>query len=1026
MELSDSEKNDATAQQNHSAARTREQTLNRKIRYACADSINATYWKNVEEPLGRFLARLSEGKAGPKDGWSYLQGSFAKDGRRQGDLESFEGFVFDVDDGQPQEEVKARIVEAEIEAVLHPTASSEKTESSFSADKIHEHYRLSDEQEASPEQVLAFVRGLKDWRPEVSESFKFVAYCEQEYRVSHIPYPRYRVIVPRAEAVRFVDLGKTKKGAKDKHKKGYRAVARWIGITNHDTSCEDQTRAYYGFRGPHLAGVKAWRNEGRFLTQGDVDALIMAAAIKENVNANDIGATAAPKPKDHKKSTKQKREGGEKNWTPATKNLVNFAARYGAFFEVVDWLKHLKRYEDRGPATDGGVSFECPSAGRHSDGGGGTRFFARNASDNGVYGFHIYCGGDTCKKFFARDNDASKQDRLKWLDYICKENGVTDAMTLQEWCKGQPDESALPYGFYLRKGLIWKTIESGDDEENDGGFPVCAAFRIVGRVRDERSGKWSKLFAFNDPDGVTKDVLIADAELHGDGAELFKRLADAGLKIEVGLGPKRAMCSLLSSMDTDVKIRSASKTGFQDNGVFILPVGPAVVPDDADDATKAETFIWANRPPDFTATKGGSYPGWQQAARLALTARSPHIGLGLLLGTIGPMTHCLGLESHGIYWAGPSSLGKSSAQIAQVGVWADPRTGKGLRRCARSTGNALETAFEMFNGTTGALDDLQNGGHQLAQDASYMASNGAGRARLTKDATSKETRHWTGLSYSMSAELVPAQLLREGRREEVAGQYARSPVVSVADAPKMKVRDYDELLALLNTNYAHAGEKIVREFHKQGWHRHPEELKARLNTALNELSAGLHSAQRRSATVFAMALVMGGVMKEAGIIDAECDVQGCVDWGWQRFKASKEFQQLAAGANAMEGLLNWARLSGDVYSIGILPPAGRTVLAFKGACGTLFLPRDSLKAITGLGTTPDAAIAELKTAGRLVKDGDGWTWGRVPGGVEVRHFRITDVFTAGEAEEDSELDPFFAAARELGLSAFKENFYTQH
>ena len=425
---------------------------------------------------------------------------------------------------------------------------------------------------------------------------------------------------------------------------------------------------------------------------------------------------------------------------------------------------------------------------------------------------------------------------------------------------------------------------------------------IVAIARDENSGVWSRVFRFKNGDEVLKEVLIEDAQLHGDASEVIKKFVDEGLPVTVVPSRKTAFIELLAKLNTDNKVRRVSKPGFQKNGVFVPPVGHAIVPPELEDA---EDYTWANRPSDFTPAPKGTFEEWRRGARMALTISSPQIGLGLLLGTCGPMTHCLGIEPHGVFWIGPTSLGKSTAMIAQVGVWSDPRTGKGLRLAARSTANGLEAFFELFSGTTGGVDDLQNGGEALAQDAVYMASNSRGRQRLNKDATGKPVKTWSGFAYAMNAELSPTQLLN-GKKTEVAGAYARCPVLDLAGAPLMEKATYDEMLKLFENNFAHAGPRIVAEFQKRGWHRDPSELRARFDTALDKLATGLTSAQRRAGVVFAMMSVMGTFMRETGIIDDTCDVESCVDWGWTRVLGSDEFKKLAVEQNASENLLEWA------------------------------------------------------------------------------------------------------------------------
>ena len=102
-------------------------------------------------------------------------------------------------------------------------------------------------------------------------------------------------------------------------------------------------------------------------------------------------------------------------------------------------------------------------------------------------------------------------------------------------------------------------------------------------------------------------------------------------------------------------------------------------------------------------------------------------------------------------------------------------------------------------------------------------------------------------------------------------------------------------------------------------------------------------------------------------------------------------------------------MSGDVYEVGAEIPAGRTPLAFRdGMNGTLYLPVKNLALISGLGSTPKAAIEALRNAGRLEKCSDRWVWNRIPGGPKIKHYRVTAVF-----EPKNQFEEAIRRAREI-------------
>jgi hypothetical protein len=100
---------------------------------------------------------------------------------------------------------------------------------------------------------------------------------------------------------------------------------------------------------------------------------------------------------------------------------------------------------------------------------------------------------------------------------------------------------------------------------------VAQAFEILGCVRDranargERDG-WGRLIRFRDRDGVDRDVVVSDAELHSDAGKLAADLADKGMAIEGTLTARRALAEYLLSASTEKRVTVVRRVGWQDIG----------------------------------------------------------------------------------------------------------------------------------------------------------------------------------------------------------------------------------------------------------------------------------------------------------------------------------------------------------------------------------------------------------------------------------------------------------------------------
>ncbi len=330
------------------------------------------------------------------------------------------------------------------------------------------------------------------------------------YFVTHNPMARTRIVFVLDEPFDFVNRATEMAEAHKEWSNRLRGFFEDLDIA-WDQACADPTHLMYLPRhDAEASGHEIRIVPGRALRIEEMP-LYMPAEKK---------AVARPSKAQIAQRTGEPASNRERQDAPfATPNLISFVGGYGHDFEISVLLEELG-YEDRGAASNGGRTFECPNEDNHSNPNEGRkRFFVRDASKNNGAGFAIHCAGDTCGRQFASAKDPSKQDRARWLDFICQKADIRDAMELTRYCPNaddvddEADDAHLPEGYLLRNGEILR-----------GSDYVCGELEIVGVARDQTSGTWSKAISFKNPDGVIKEILVANADLYGDCERVAQKI----------------------------------------------------------------------------------------------------------------------------------------------------------------------------------------------------------------------------------------------------------------------------------------------------------------------------------------------------------------------------------------------------------------------------------------------------------------------------------------------------------------------
>lgn len=225
-------------------------------------------------------------------------------------------------------------------------------------------------------------------------------------------HPKYRVVVPLDSDV-AVD--------KEQWKRAYRACATLLNV-RFDKSCTNVSRLFYYPR--HPADQQPWWLE----TSGAPISFAFLLACATLIEAAEENCSADAGEKARKKDEKP---------TLVTRNLYRFAVTCGALFDIEAFYSDQSPVDHvRGAAPGGGLHGRCPNqdgevSGRpHTDRGPQRTPFRVvspwNNKEGDGWTAHCLTGG--CTEHF-------RGDRLLFLDAICQQLGITDAVELLAWCR---------------------------------------------------------------------------------------------------------------------------------------------------------------------------------------------------------------------------------------------------------------------------------------------------------------------------------------------------------------------------------------------------------------------------------------------------------------------------------------------------------------------------------------------------------------------------------------------------------------
>jgi hypothetical protein len=943
-----------------------------------------------------------------KDGFWFSPCHVEPVARANDNVRAIYGACVDVDDGTLPEQVIEQIAAAGLAVVIASSYSNMKTNTAVAESTVMESV-------AGGKSAADILISVKKYRPEVAEGATFGEIVKtkdrkgnpvEERLIHHRPCPRLRIFVPYRRPLREADFG-SHRAFVAAHKDRYRAVAKMIGVENHDKQCENPARIFFTARHPEGKPHFSVELPGRFLDPNDPQLL---ALVPEDVKESRLSADG--------------RSSGEPaDIQSGDFNFLRWAAcGFGDNFLIVDALeaRHLDAFFDQ---SDGEwPSIYCPHDWHEQNGGTHVKNAEPSAAKAGR-GFSIHCKHNTCAAEPLNNDRLAHLAKMVEAGWLSKTDLVsrdffagTDAEHARAMSRFFPQRLPAPFA-RTAQGICHVTPAEGD--KNKPIFErVCDDFVIVAESKNELGEEHSAIIEFVSDDLWHRER-IPMALIQGDPKRIRESLAGKGLRIDGSSRAKGFFDTLVSRLASDKRIMTVSRPGFhtwQNRSVFVAPNGQAI---DVDGERNDVTLVDAGKIKN-TASRG-SFSDWFNAMEAVVKAGNPHWIVGACSGFCGPLVNLLEMDSTGIALIGETSTGKSLGQGMGAAVWGDPdpNKGHGVFRSARTTDNGIEARAALSHGSLLAVDDLAHADPRMVSKLVFLLAGGSGKERMNPDGSARVSKTWATF-YTLSSERSISDLIKMGGENMLGGHAVRLPTINVTGA---RIVTPNELAAVeaYKTNYGHAWQPFIAKLFKLGFVAEPAKLRDRLDDLIEALcGSSARSTDRRAARPFALVWLGGEIARDAGALPMIVDVEPAVRWAWNSYRAGAEAEALSPmdrAINAMRANVQ-AAWDTDLPRLNSIDPIDPTDAVFNEDSSdvarrpfrpirwgwynddTIFILRGKLVELAGMTDTPQAIAGALKARGYLIPNSDRLFHKHLPGRGKVEHFRLRRAEFLGVEEAD--------------------------
>ena len=304
---------------------------------------------------------------------------------------------------------------------------------------------------------------------------------------------------------------------------------------------------------------------------------------------------------------------------------------------------------------------------------------------------------------------------------------------------------------------------------------LCSRLEVVAFTRSFDGDAWGRFIRFKDPDGITHEWAMPMKMLAADGVGYREYLLKNGLLIEPGRAAREMLHKYLTTCIPEISIRCVDRIGWHssdDGSVYVLP-----------DTTygKEKVLLQTGSYLDHSFNTAGTLEQWKNHVAKYAKGNS-RLTMSLCTAFASTLLELTGLESGGIHFCGPSSIGKTTSLQMAASVFGGGGIGGYINQW-RTTSNGLEGLAAGHCDALLCLDELSQVKGKDAAEIAYMLANGTGKNRAHKDGSHNKPQKWRLLFLSTGEKGLADKIEEVKGLSTTAGQEVR--IIDVpADANK--------------------------------------------------------------------------------------------------------------------------------------------------------------------------------------------------------------------------------------------------
>jgi putative DNA primase/helicase len=316
-------------------------------------------------------------------------------------------------------------------------------------------------------------------------------------------------------------------------------------------------------------------------------------------------------------------------------------------------------------------------------------------------------------------------------------------------------EATLPVGYASFSDGIYVLA---DGDSSDPIF-VCGPLRVNAQFSDSEGRGHGRLISVKSTLGTWHDIPVFTAELQRRPGHILATLLDHGLELAPDKQAKDRLLMFLRLSKPETQLQTVKRMGWVGGEYAGFVLGSALI-------GRQDVL-----PVSIRAIGGLAPSGDASSWRTEIGEKcvgNPLMVLATSLSFMGPLLAPLGMGSGGLHFRGASSSGKTTLLAIAASVWGSQR----LISSWSGTRNGLEAIAGAMNDMLLPLDEIAEIAPRDLHGAIYMLGNGAGKARMTKDAHLADQAAWR-LALISSGEISVRDKLKEARLETMAGHEVR-------------------------------------------------------------------------------------------------------------------------------------------------------------------------------------------------------------------------------------------------------------